>query len=119
MAFDEVHDEVHMPAHYQLPGHPGVECIDVCEALELDLLLGSAFQYLWRAGRKSTSEKTIVDLKKAVWYINRKIYKLELDALRTKATCEFVLYPVPGDPVVRCLHVKGHDGLHSWDTPDK
>ena len=70
-------DEVHKPAHYALPGHPDIECIDVCEALQLNLCLGSAFQYIWRAGRKGDAAKALVDLKKARWYLDREIWRLE------------------------------------------
>lgn len=74
-------DDVHKPPHYTLPGHLGVECIDVIQALKLDLLIGSAFQYLWRAGRadglaKGDDAKHLNDLKKAKWYIERKIHNL-------------------------------------------
>jgi hypothetical protein len=37
---------------------------------------GNAIKYIWRAGLKDKA-KEIEDLKKAVWYINREISKLE------------------------------------------
>jgi hypothetical protein len=36
--------------------------------------LGNAIKYVWRAGLKG---KHLEDLKKAVWYINREITRLE------------------------------------------
>lgn len=91
-------DEVHKPSHYQLPGHPDLECIDVVEALQLDLCLGSAFQYIWRAGRKGdTVAKAIVDLKKAQWYIARRIAQLE-SAQTTRC------------PTRGCFRCNGHEG---------
>jgi len=63
-------DHVNHPEHYNL--HPsGVECIDVVEHMSFNL--GNAIKYVWRAGHKNGLE----DLKKAVWYINREIARLE------------------------------------------
>lgn len=64
-------DPVNHPAHYT--AHPsGVECIDVVE--HMNFCRGNAVKYLWRAGEKGSA---IEDLKKAVWYINREIARLE------------------------------------------
>lgn len=73
---------VNKPPHYSLPGHD-LECIDVIEALQMPLHVGSAFQYLWRAGRrdglaKGDAHQQLVDLKKARWYIERRIQQLEV-----------------------------------------
>jgi hypothetical protein len=66
-------DNVNHPKHYT--GHPsGIECIDVIEHMTLNL--GNAVKYIWRAGLK-TSSPTIEDLKKAIWYIEREIKRLE------------------------------------------
>lgn len=65
-------DLVNHPKHYT--SHPsGVECITVTEHMNFNL--GNAIKYLWRAGIKSPD--TIADLKKAVWYVNREIGRLE------------------------------------------
>ena len=72
-------DKVNRPSHYT--GHPsGVECIDITEYY--DFCVGNAIKYLWRAGLKkedgvSDKEKEIEDLKKAAYYIDRKIKQLE------------------------------------------
>lgn len=61
------------PKHYTK--HPsGVECIDITE--HFDFCLGNAIKYIWRAGEKN-ADTEIEDLKKARWYISRKIEKLE------------------------------------------
>ena len=68
-------DNVNHPAHYT--SHPsGVECIRITE--HHDFCIGSAIKYLWRAGLKrengmSEAEKENEDLRKAVWYITRKL----------------------------------------------
>jgi hypothetical protein len=60
------------PEHYNQ--HPaGIECIDVVEHYNFNL--GNAIKYIWRAGLKSTN--TIEDLKKAAWYVQREITRLE------------------------------------------
>ena len=50
------------------------ECIDVVE--HFDFCIGSAIKYLWRAGLKD-SEADLDDYRKAVWYIQRTITRLE------------------------------------------
>jgi hypothetical protein len=67
------------PVHYNV--HPsGVEAIDVCEHMTFNL--GNATKYIWRAGLKS--ESPTEDLKKARWYLDREIARLE----KEKATLE-------------------------------
>lgn len=60
------------PKHYT--SHPsGVECITITE--HLGFCLGNAIKYIWRAGARD--ERTIEDLRKAVWYLEREIARLE------------------------------------------
>lgn len=72
-------NQVNHPLHYNV--HPsGVECITIIEWMTFNA--GSAVKYLWRAGHKvsrgSTSEKSrLEDLKKARWYVDREIAKIE------------------------------------------
>ncbi len=64
-------DVVNNPKHYTT--HPsGVECIQVTE--HMGFCLGNAIKYLWRSGEKG---KQTEDLKKAIWYIEREIQRLE------------------------------------------
>jgi len=68
-------EHVNHPTHYG--GAANVyEVIKVIEALEMDFHLGNTFKYIARAGKKET-DKEIQDLKKAVWYLQRKIELLE------------------------------------------
>lgn len=65
-------DVVNHPKHYTV--HPsGVECIQITE--HMNFCLGNAIKYLWRAGDKH--ESPLEDLKKARWYIDREIKRLE------------------------------------------
>jgi hypothetical protein len=68
-----VKDVVNHPDHYT---DGGIETIDFIEAKKLPYHLGNAVKYISRAGKKDP-KKTVEDLKKAVWYINRYISKLE------------------------------------------
>jgi hypothetical protein len=52
------------------------EAIKVIEAWDLDFHLGNTVKYISRAGKKDT-DKEIQDLKKAAWYLERKIKNLE------------------------------------------
>lgn len=62
------------PQHYN--AHPsGVECIDVVEHMTFNV--GNAVKYLWRAGLKGDR---LEDLRKAAWYVNREIQKVEKEA---------------------------------------
>ena len=65
-------DNVNHPSHYA-EGRK-YEPIDVIEDWELDFCLGNAVKYISRAGRKSDE---LEDLKKARWYLDRKISSLE------------------------------------------
>jgi hypothetical protein len=64
-------DPVNHPAHYTQ--HPsGVECITITRHMNFNT--GNAMKYLWRAGKK---KKQIEDLKKAIWYLQDEIKRLE------------------------------------------
>lgn len=67
----QAHDSVNHPQHYT--AHPsGVECITITEWMNFNL--GNAMKYIWRANDKGA---TIEDLKKARWYLDREIARLE------------------------------------------
>lgn len=70
-------DEINKPAHYN--NHPsGVECIEIAE--HHDYCIGNVIKYCWRAGRKvqgNALESELKDLRKARWYLDRKIARLE------------------------------------------
>lgn len=69
---EPVEDVVNHPSHYT--SHPsGVECIQVTEHMNFNL--GNAVKYIWRAGLKD-SDKTLQDLNKARFYIDREIARL-------------------------------------------
>jgi hypothetical protein len=50
--------------------------IDVIEDWDLDFCLGSALKYIKRAGKKENNP-SVQDLKKVIWYIERRIKELE------------------------------------------
>lgn len=65
---------VNHPQHYG--GDTTYEVIKVLEAWDvLDFCLGNAIKYIARAGKKSPDQ--IQDLKKAQWYLERRIIELE------------------------------------------
>jgi len=66
---------VNHPQHYGGENNP-YEVIKVIEALEMDFHIGNTFKYIARAGKKET-DKELQDLKKALWYLQRKIELLE------------------------------------------
>lgn len=64
---------VNNPHHYGGKENP-YEAIKVIEAWDLDFHLGNTVKYIARCGRK---DNTLQDLKKARWYLDRKISLLE------------------------------------------
>lgn len=66
-------DAVNHPAHYT-SDPSGVECITVTRHRNFNI--GNAMKYLWRAGLKDADTHT-EDLRKAIWYINDEIERLE------------------------------------------
>jgi hypothetical protein len=70
-------DEVNHPTHYRA-SPSGIECITVVE--HMSFLRGNAMKYLWRAGEKQSVDM-VTDLRKAIWYIQREIEKIERDKL--------------------------------------
>ena len=79
------HDVVNNPSHYA-EGRE-FETIDVIEDWGLGYHLGNAVKYISRAGRK---QNTIEDLRKAVWYVNREIDRLEGDTQKEEAAQTFL-----------------------------
>jgi len=66
---------INHPNHYGGVNNP-YEVIKVIEHMDMDFHIGNAFKYISRSGKKYP-EKEIEDLKKAIWYIERKIKLLE------------------------------------------
>ena len=66
-------DNVNHPSHYT---DGKIEVIDFIEDKCLNFHRGNAVKYIARAGKKNP-EKEVEDLKKAAWYINREIERLE------------------------------------------
>jgi hypothetical protein len=69
-------DMVNHPPHYT-SDPSGVECIQITRHRNFNV--GNAIKYLWRAGIKDDA-KQIEDLKKAIFYINDEINRLEKNA---------------------------------------
>lgn len=66
-------ERINHPPHYT--GHPsGVECIQIVE--HMTFCAGNAVKYLWRAGLKD-SAPLLDDLKKARWYVDREIARVQ------------------------------------------
>jgi hypothetical protein len=68
-----MNDMANHPPHYT---DGGIELIDFIDAKGLGFSLGNAVKYISRAGKKDP-DKMIEDLKKAAWYLNHEISRLE------------------------------------------
>ena len=83
-------DNVNHPEHYT--SHPsGIECIRVTE--HMGFCLGNAIKYIWRADLKDDAEE---DLRKAIWYLEREIWRRRSLAQR-ESPGEKVPLKSPGD----------------------
>lgn len=70
---EQAPEQVNHPRHYT--SHPaGIECIDVIEWFTPNI--ANAVKYLWRHGQKAGQDAD-VDLRKAVWYIERERQRLQ------------------------------------------
>lgn len=69
----ELFDAVQRPSHY---ADTKIEVIDYIEDKGFGYHLGNAIKYISRAGKKDPS-KTVEDLRKAEWYIERYIQLIE------------------------------------------
>jgi hypothetical protein len=65
-------EKINHPQHYG--GDNTYEAIKVIEHYSLDFHLGNVLKYILRADKKG---KELEDLKKAQWYLNRKIEHYE------------------------------------------
>ena len=68
-----MNDPVNHPSHYTTGN---IEVIDFIMDKNLNFCRGNAVKYIVRAGLKDPN-KTIEDLQKAIFYINREIHELE------------------------------------------
>lgn len=73
MEENRTYDIVNNPSHYT---SGNIEVIDFIEDKKLGFCLGNVVKYVARAGKKDPS-KEIEDLKKAEWYLKRRIKELE------------------------------------------
>lgn len=85
-------DEINHPQHYV--SDTGLESIDVIEAFKLDFCLGNCIKYILRAGKKPGTS-FLVDLKKARWYLERRIQEYEKIENMQKQAKERVTEPPP------------------------
>ena len=69
----EEKDAVNHPSHYGGENNP-LEVINIIEHYDLNFNLGNVIKYCLRAGKKDELKQ---ELKKAQWYINREIQRLE------------------------------------------
>ena len=72
----EKSDSVSRPPHYASGWSNGAEVIDLTE--HLSFCAGNVVKYVCRAGRKDPN-KHVEDLKKARWYLDREIERVEDD----------------------------------------
>lgn len=69
-------EHVNHPEHYQFGNNNEYEAIKVIDAWGLGFSLGNTVKYISRAGKKDP-KKELEDLKKALWYLQHHINKLE------------------------------------------
>ncbi len=75
MPTEKPEEQVHHPNHYG--GDTTYETIKVLAAWGLGFLLGNTVKYISRAGKKGDPSKLLEDLKKARWYLDKAIERIE------------------------------------------
>lgn len=73
MINNKLNDSVNRPSYY---ADGKIEVITYIEDKKLGFCLGNAIKYISRAGKKDP-RKEVEDLKKAIWYIERRISQVE------------------------------------------
>lgn len=76
-----IKEVINHPQHYGGKDNQ-YEAIKVIEAWNLGFSLGNAIKYISRAGKKNNA---IEDLKKAKWYLEHEIEKLEIKQLENES----------------------------------
>lgn len=91
-------DNVNHPKHYTwLKDKCGIEVLDITRHLDFDL--GNAIKYILRAGHKkdagkSQHEKTVEDLRKAIFYLNDEIKLLDGNSIEKERPQGVVIVPI-------------------------
>lgn len=67
---DDKKEMINHPSHY----NQGIEAIDYIESHKMGFNIGNVIKYVTRAKHKGTE---LQDLKKALWYLDREIKRLE------------------------------------------
>ena len=67
-------DPVTRPAHYVTGG---IEPLDFIMSQGLDFARGNVVKYVTRAGRKGDADTELEDLRKAAYYLQREIERVE------------------------------------------
>ena len=103
-------DAVNHPSHYN--SHPsGIECLQVVRHFNFNL--GNVIKYIWRAGKKG-EEGLLKDLKKARFYLEDEIKKLETEETENTKTwncpCGVVNISIVHDYCMSCSRSR----VSSW-----
>ncbi|ASR87132.1 nucleotide kinase [Mycobacterium phage Krypton555] len=84
------------PSHYKDGWSNGAEVIDITENLNFNR--GNAVKYIARAGAKDP-DKTVEDLEKAQWYLQRELKRLKREADKPKGQVVDTTILINGGPV--------------------
>lgn len=96
-------DPVNHPRHYN--SHPsGVEAITITEHYNFNI--GNTLKYCWRSGLKD-GQSDVQDLKKARWYLDREIQRLEKEAMEAEVISATFpsTEPTYNPPLPECRHI--------------
>ena len=105
-------EAVDHPAHYGGADNP-YEAIKVIEAWGLGFHLGNTVKYVSRAGKKS-AQTLLEDLRKARWYLDREVTRLEQLAAKARTECPNGPEHAPGE----CELCDGVFCVHGTDCTD-
>ncbi|UVF61267.1 hypothetical protein SEA_DUNCANSLEG_94 [Mycobacterium phage DuncansLeg] len=84
------------PSHYKDGWSNGAEVIDITENLNFNR--GNAVKYIARAGAKDPN-KTVEDLEKAQWYLERELKRLKRESDKPKPQVVDTTIRINGGPI--------------------
>lgn len=102
--YSEKNDPVNRPAHYT---DGKIEVIEYIEDKKLGFCLGNAIKYISRAGKKDPT-KEVEDLKKAIWYIDRRIKEITISKPTVITLCGSTKFKKEFEKVQKQLTLKGY-----------
>lgn len=108
----KMNDNINHPAHYADGWSNGSEVIDITENLNFNR--GNAVKYIARAGKKNPDTE-LEDLRKAAWYINRELERIETTTRSALERAHSGYQTISGVTSYGCICGHPSKDRYEWD----